>query len=231
MNELPRIAFIEQRFPRPKVESIAQAIQGGFSTDTLTQMDLRDMQLAIAVGSRGIANLAAIVRETVTVLKARGAEPFIVPAMGSHGGGTPEGQQKTLEDYGVTENNIGAPVRSSMETICLGETNDGIPVHIDRIASESDGIIVINRIKPHTDFHGVIESGILKMITIGLGNRNGALACHANTSRLTYDQIILSISNTVIAMGKNPLWRGGIGERLSRNRFDRSHPRREYRRT
>jgi len=134
--------------------------------------------VAVAVGSRGIANLALIVRSTVEYVKRQGGRPFIVPAMGSHGGATAEGQKAVLAGYGVTEETVGAPVRSSMETVRLEPSGCDVPLFVDRAAYEADGILLINRIKPHTDFHGPYESGLVKMGVIGLGKQAMALEIH-----------------------------------------------------
>jgi hypothetical protein len=130
-------------------------------------------RIAIAVGSRGIANLPLIVREVVAWVTAQGGSPFIVPAMGSHGGATAEGQRRLLETYGITEQNVGAPIVSSMDAVELGPD-----AFMDKAAYEADAVIVINRIKPHTSFHGDYESGLLKMIAIGLAKDAGATAIH-----------------------------------------------------
>lgn len=134
-------------------------------------------KIAIAVGSRGIANLEEIVRIVVDKLRATGCTPFIVPAMGSHGGATGEGQTGVLAARGITEDRVGAPIRATMEVASLGEV-DGIPLFLDRLAAGADGIVLINRVKPHTNFVGPTESGLLKMIAIGLGNQIGAEHYH-----------------------------------------------------
>jgi len=146
-------------------EEIASAVRPG-------------MSVAITAGSRGIASIDEIIRAVIEGLKERGAEPFIVPAMGSHGGATAEGQVEILASLGVTEESCGAPIRSSMETVEIGETARGVPVFMDRIASEADGVVVVNRIKAHTDFRAEVESGLLKMASIGLGKHAQALALH-----------------------------------------------------
>jgi hypothetical protein len=132
----------------------------------------------VGVGSRGINNLVPAVRALTGVLKAAGAQPFIVPAMGSHGGASAEGQRSILADYGVTEESVGAPVRATMETVETGELDDGYPVYFDAYAYAADAVVVVNRIKPHTDFSGVIESGLAKMCAIGLGKQKGASTIH-----------------------------------------------------
>jgi hypothetical protein len=155
---------------------------------------LRALGISVAVGSRGISRLQTIVRETVDFLKNAGARPFIVPAMGSHGGATPEGQQAILAGYGITEEAIGAPVQASMEVQQLGTTEDGVPVYCSQEALKADGILLVNRVKPHTDFQGKLGSGLLKMLVIGLGKRAGAAACHQAAARLGHEQVIRTAS-------------------------------------
>lgn len=134
-------------------------------------------RIAVAAGSRGIANLEQVVRTVVDKLKQSGCIPFIVPAMGSHGGATPDGQTSVLAGRGITEERVGAPIKATMEVQPLGEV-DGIPLFLDRFAAEADGIVLVNRVKPHTNFVGPTESGLLKMIAIGLGNQIGAEHYH-----------------------------------------------------
>jgi hypothetical protein len=135
-------------------------------------------RIAVAVGSRGIDNLTTIVREVVAYVRTRRAEPFIVPAMGSHGGATAEGQAEVLRTSGVSEQSVNAPIHASMDVVELPRGDLSFGVFMDRHAYESDGVILINRIKPHTDYHGRYESGLMKMALIGLGKREGALALH-----------------------------------------------------
>jgi hypothetical protein len=137
------------------------------------------MRIAIAVGSRGVAEIPTLTRVTVEEIRRRGAHPFIVPAMGSHGGATGEGQTDVLANLGVTEASAGCEILSSMEVVELGRLPAGLPVYMDKYAYEADGIVVINRVKPHTAFRGPCESGVVKMITIGLGKQKGAESCHA----------------------------------------------------
>jgi hypothetical protein len=132
----------------------------------------------ITAGSRGIANIAVITAAVVEAVRRQGAEPFVVAAMGSHGGGADAGQRAVLDGYGITEAHIGCPISSTMETICLGETIDGLPVYFDRAAYESDGIIVLNRVKPHSSLTGELGSGLMKMAAIGLGKHRGADTIH-----------------------------------------------------
>jgi hypothetical protein len=137
------------------------------------------MTIAIGCGSRGIANISEATKSVVDFLLKCKAKPFIFPAMGSHGGATADGQVKVLSDYGITEDSMGCPIKSSMEVVELSKLDDGMPVYIDKFASEADGIVVISRIKPHTNFRAPIESGIVKMLTIGMGKIAGATVLHS----------------------------------------------------
>jgi hypothetical protein len=163
---------------------------------------LRGKRVAVAVGSRGIASLQEIVGAVCGWLKAQGARPFIFPAMGSHGGGTGEGQRKILKGYGITESAMGVEIRSSMETVLVGTTPEGFHVFMDRSAWESDGVVPVNRIKPHTDFSGKIESGLLKMMTIGMGKLEGATEAHRQSRKYGFETTIRSVSGKVLASGK-----------------------------
>jgi hypothetical protein len=158
-------------------------------------------RIAVAVGSRGIANLALIVRELVAGLRARGLVPFIVPAMGSHGGACSAGQLAILEDYGVTEVAVGAPVVSSMETVELAPTAAGTRVFMARAAWESDGVVLVNRIKAHSDFHGQFESGLMKMAVIGLGKHEQALEIHSH-GVFGLRGLIGPVAQSILATGK-----------------------------
>ncbi len=140
-------------------------------------------RVAITAGSRGVSNIPLLIAAVVDELRARGAEPFVVPAMGSHGGATAEGQVELLRSLGVTDEAVGAPIRASMEVVELGQTDQGVKVFCDKLAFQSDMIVAINRVKPHTGFRGDIESGIVKMLVIGLGKRHGAEAMHQSPER------------------------------------------------
>jgi hypothetical protein len=154
--------------------------------------------IAVGVGSRGISSLALVVKTTVDLLKRAGAAPFLIPAMGSHGGATPEGQAGVLAEYGVTEASCGAPVRASMETRVVGRTEDGVDVHVSVEALKADGVVLINRVKPHTDFGLPLGSGILKMLAIGLGKKNGAVACHEAVARLGHERVIRTVARVML---------------------------------
>jgi hypothetical protein len=171
-----KLTRIRQQFQRDRLDDVEPAVTRELAC--LKSALRPGLRIAIAVGSRGIANLEAIVRTTVAFVKAAGAEPFIVPAMGSHGGATAEGQAELLAALGVTEQNVGAAVISSMETVTLPQGDSQVRLFMDRHAYESDGVILINRIKPHTDYHGPYESGLVKMAVIGLGKHDQPLEIH-----------------------------------------------------
>lgn len=170
---LPPMHMVQQKFNVPPGVDVATEIEGQWEKIKDRINIDEGARVAVGVGSRGIANLAETVRAVATHLRAAGAEPFIIPAMGSHGGATAEGQIQVLSHLGVTEETVGAPVVATMDVQPMGEEN-GIPLFLDRLAFEADGIVLINRIKLHTDFSGPTESGIIKMMAIGLGNQVGA---------------------------------------------------------
>lgn len=175
---VPRVVRIRQRFDNTKLADPVAALQEELKKPGTLDAVKPGQQVAVAVGSRGIANIAAVTRATVDAIKNAGAHPFIVPCMGSHGGATAEGQKEVLHHLGIDEATMGVEVRSTMEVVKLAELPNGLPVYVDKYANEADAIVVINRVKPHTAFRGRIESGIMKMISIGLGKQKGAEACH-----------------------------------------------------
>ena len=162
----------------------------------------RGALVAVTCGSRGIDRIAVVVRAACAVLREVGASPIVVPAMGSHAGATAEGQRRLLADYGVTEEGIGAPIASSMETVSLGRTPEGIEVFMDRAAWESGRVLVLNRVKTHTDFHGEVESGLMKMMAVGLGKLEGARSFHENSMRLGFDNAILAMGRHILNDGR-----------------------------
>jgi hypothetical protein len=175
---VPRLVKVRQSFERPQVadvagELVAKLRAGG----TLARVKKGD-RVAITAGSRGITGLPLVLKTIASEIRAAGGEPFLFPAMGSHGGATAEGQRDMLAGMGITEETVGAPIRASMETVEIGVSSNGFPVHIDRFAAEADGIVVVNRIKPHVAFRGPCESGLMKMIVIGMGKQKGADTCH-----------------------------------------------------
>lgn len=179
--KFPRVLKIQQHFQGPVVEDLDAAVSQQMEHVQLSLKIKPGMRVAITAGSRGIVNIAVIVRAVANELKKLGAEPFIVPTMGSHGGATAEGQIEVLESLGITEEFCGAPILSSMEVVHVGETPDGMPVHVDKYAWEADGIILMGRVKVHTDFKSPIsiESGLLKMAAIGLGKHKQAFLIHS----------------------------------------------------
>jgi hypothetical protein len=185
--QLPRMFQVRQFFDKAHIglEDIPQAVAAQLSRPELGDLIRGGKRYAITCGSRGVANAAIITKAVAAFVKSRGGHPFVVPAMGSHGGASAEGQRALLAAYGVTEESLGCPIVSSMETVVIGKSEPGpggktYAVRIDRNAAEADGIIVAGRIKPHTDFRGPYESGIMKMMAIGLGKREGAEICHQN---------------------------------------------------
>jgi hypothetical protein len=175
---VPPVVRIRQRFDDDKLADPIGVLQEELKKPGAIDQIQPGQQVAVAVGSRGVANVAGMTRAVIDAIKAAGGQPFIVPCMGSHGGATDEGQAEVLHHLGIDEQSMGAPIRSSMEVVKIDELANGLPVYVDKIASTADAIIVINRVKPHTAFRGPIESGIMKMIAIGLGKQKGAEACH-----------------------------------------------------
>ena len=174
------MAAVLQRFDDAHISDVEKAVREQLTRPEIAARVHSGMRIAIGAGSRGIANIGITVRTTVQALRELGAKPFVFPAMGSHGGATAEGQQAVLAGYGITEEDVGAPIRATMDTILIGEMKDGTPVHMDRYAHEADGVVLINRIKPHTSYRGPIESGVVKMIVIGMGKIQGATHMHAH---------------------------------------------------
>ncbi|HZY84144.1 MAG TPA: hypothetical protein VFE78_04905 [Gemmataceae bacterium] len=194
----PQFVRVRQQFERPRVEDVPAAVAAALEKLGLGRTIRPGQTVALTAGSRGIANIPLILRSTAAFLKKLGARPFLVPAMGSHGGGAAEGQRKVLESYGITEEFVGAPIRASMETVQVGATAEGYPVLLDRHASEADHIGVVARVKPHTAFHGPIESGLLKMMMIGLGKHAGALLYHRVLLEQPYDAVVRSVGRTLL---------------------------------
>ncbi|MBN1442117.1 MAG: DUF2088 domain-containing protein [Planctomycetes bacterium] len=200
--EIPPMFLARQRFDRPRVDDPAAAVAEQLER-LLPPSSLRPgAPIGVTVGSRGIANIAEIARAAVDFLRARGAAPFIIPAMGSHGGARAEGQAQLIAHLGVTEASMGCPIRSSMETRSLGTTPEGIDVRIAEAAWEADGILVMNRIKPHTDYKGEIESGLAKMCAIGLGKYDGAREIHGRLFDLGLGVAIRRVAEAVLSTGR-----------------------------
>jgi hypothetical protein len=177
--ELPRICSVEQNFDTSSID-VKERIRAELAKPAIKQLLIPGLKAAVAVGSRGIGEIDTIIRTIVDELKKNGLEVFIVPAMGSHGGATAEGQIEYLAGYNITEKTMGVPIRSSMEVVALGEVEAGVPVLFDKLAfEEADLIVPVNRVKCHTGFRGPVESGLHKMLVIGLGNHIGAQSIHA----------------------------------------------------
>ncbi|WP_279076038.1 lactate racemase domain-containing protein [Bilophila wadsworthia] len=174
---LPHLFSVRQRFRDDALVDVALSVTRSLDQSRLAER-LTGREIAIGVGSRGIANLGGIVRTVVDWFRQHGSAPFIFPAMGSHGGASAEGQRDVLAHLGITEDSAGCSIRSTMDTVCVGTLDNGLPVYLDKMAARADGIFMINRIKPHTGFSGEHESGLVKMAVIGLGKQRGAEACH-----------------------------------------------------
>ena len=195
----PRMLRLSQKFEGPELADVQQETRSQLAALELGDKIRPGESVAITAGSRGIANIASIIKAASRHLKDIGAQPFVVPAMGSHGGGTAEGQQEILHSYGVTEEYTGAPIRSSMETVIVDTTPQGIPVHFDRHAYEADHVVVCGRVKPHTGFVGPIESGLHKMMLIGLGKHQGAKIYHRAIKDFSFLEIILAVADVILS--------------------------------
>ncbi len=176
--DIPQIAPLRQTASQPAIADVAAEVRRQWRESRVAGRIRRGSRVAVAVGSRGIANLSALVRATLDSLRDLGAQPFVVAAMGSHGGATAVGQRDLLADYGISEQALGVPVKTDMTAVRIGVNSWGEPVWWDKNALESDAVITVSRVKPHTDFRGRFESGIAKMLVIGLGKRDGAAQHH-----------------------------------------------------
>ena len=214
---LPRFVRVHQSFPHNELseEEIRSFLENYFSKPEIKNAIKPKERICITCGSRGVSNMVFVTRWLADKVKELGAYPFLVPAMGSHGGATAEGQKKILESLGITEDSIGCPILSSMETVKISEVED-FSVNMDKNAFEADGVIVLNRIKAHTSFEGPVESGLMKMMAIGLGKQYGAHICHAKGDDYMSHRIFL-IGNEMI---KNANIRIGVG--LIENAFDKT---------
>ena len=209
---LPTMLRLRQTFARPRVTDIPATVARSLEAAGLPIE--RGDTVAVGAGSRGIANVDVIVGATVRWLRDLGARPFVFPAMGSHGGGTAEGQLSVLAHYGITEATMGCPVRATMDVTQVGEAL-GLPVWLDRYAAEADWIGLVNRIKPHTDFKGSIESGLFKMMTIGLGKWKGAVQYHRANVSHGYETVITAVGREMLAKV-----RIGFGVGIVENGYD-----------
>ena len=198
MARFPKMCDLIQTFDTPRVADIAATVRQQMQSLRLENMILPGQTVAIPAGSRGIANIGLILREIAAHFSAMGALPFVVPAMGSHGGGTVEGQVRMLSSLGITEQSIGVPIRATMETVIVAQTTNGLPVHFDKYASEADHVFVVGRVKPHTRFVGPVESGLHKMMLIGFGKHEGAKVYHRGILTTSFTEIVAAVAERVL---------------------------------
>jgi hypothetical protein len=211
----PKMIRVRQQFERARVADIPAAVRTELERVDVGRTIRPGHSVALTAGSRGIANIAVILKAVADFIKKLGAKPFLVPTMGSHGGGTAEGQRAVLESYGITEAFVGAPIRASMEVVSLGSTPEGWPVVLDRHAAEADHIGVVARVKAHTGYHGPIESGLMKMMMIGLGKHAGALIYHRILLEQPFDKVVRSVGKVV--RGRAPI---AFGLGIVENAYD-----------
>jgi Lactate racemase N-terminal domain len=201
---LPRMARVRQQLPDEHLPDAAGAVRAALANGLLSARIKPGQRVAITAGSRGIADIQTVIRTVVEELRAVGAQPFVVPAMGSHGGATVEGQRAVLAEYGITEPEVGAPILATMETVEVGALEDGTPCYMDRNAWEGDAVVVVGRVKAHTAFRADIESGLCKMLAIGLGKQRGADTNHARGLAETIPaaaSVILSTGKVALGLG------------------------------
>lgn len=197
VQAVPRMFKVRQEFPRPEPLDVPSTVAAQIaSVQDRLQPHAR---VAVTVGSRGISNIREIVRAVLDALKAAGVQPFILPAMGSHGGATPEGQKRILADYGITEETMGVPIEAAMATREVGRTADGIRAFTSAVALEADGIVVLNRVKPHTDyFSRTLGSGLIKMMVVGMGKHDGAANFHRTAVHRGYEETLRMLGRVVL---------------------------------
>lgn len=197
VQTVPRMFKVRQEFPRPEPLDIPATVAAQIaSVQDRLQPNAR---VAVTVGSRGIANFREIVRAVLDALTAAGVQPFILPAMGSHGGATPEGQKRILADYGITEEMMGVPIEAAMATREVGRTADGVRAFSSAVALEADGIVVLNRVKPHTDyFSRTLGSGLIKMMVVGMGKHDGAANFHRTAVHHGYEETLRMLGRVVL---------------------------------
>jgi hypothetical protein len=215
MDHFPKIFKIRQKIDTPRVENIGRKVDELLDQFELSKKVKKGERIGLTAGSRGIKDKPKVLKTIIDRLKELGVSPFVVPCMGSHGGATAEGQIEVLESLGITEKSIGAPILSSTEVEEIGHTRFGTPVLIDKNLLKADKIIVVNRIKPHTDFEGEIESGLVKMMVIGMGKPKGALMVHRLTIQHGFPAVLAEVGS--ILLKKLPIFFGvGIVE----NQYD-----------
>ena len=230
---LPDLFRVRQRFQGPELSDVEGETHRQLARLDLARRIAPGQSVAITAGSRGITSIDVILRAVVAHLRSLGAEPFIVPAMGSHGGGTAAGQTKMLAQLGITEASCGCPIRASMETVIVSRAPEGFDVHFDRIASEADHVLVVGRVKPHTRFTGALESGLMKMMLIGLGKHEGAKIYHRAIVDHSFDRIVRSVARQVLercricaglAIVENAYDRTALIEAIEPERFETREP-------
>lgn len=200
--QFPRLLLVRQKFPDRRIPDVAAEVHKQLGVSGFAARLKPGSRIAIGVGSRGIHNIATIVRHVVAYWKDKGMQPFIFPAMGSHGAASAAGQADVLAHYGIIEETMGCPVLSQLEVVSLGKTADGIEAFMDKLAYDSDGVMLVGRVKWHTDFAGKIESGLFKMMAIGLGKFAGAQRYHSYAYRLGLEHVIRSVGRQVLQSGK-----------------------------
>ena len=196
--DFPRMHRIRQTIDAPKIDNIKDTITKELSKLDLTSLIRPGARIAITAGSRGINHIDLILKTLIDILKKNRADPFIVPAMGSHGNGTAQGQIDILKSLNITQDTMGVPILSSMEVVQIGISSHGFPILVDKHAATADAVVVMNRIKPHTEFEGPIESGLMKMMAIGLGNHKGCFQVHKQTVNFGYSKIIPEIGSIIL---------------------------------
>src|SRR5579883_2209698 len=199
---LPRFVHVRQSFPNRAIPDIPRHVHRELAASGLAGRVPKGARVAVGVGSRGISNIATITRAVIDFWKSQGANPFLFPAMGSHGAATAEGQADVLAHYGITEDKVGCPILSSLDVVPLGRTADGIQAYMDRNAYGADGVMLISRVKWHTDFEDTIESGLFKMMAIGLAKFAGAQQYHTFAYTLGLGHVVRTVGREVLRTGK-----------------------------
>ncbi len=201
-SSLPQFFRVTQRLKGPTVGSVAEVVRSELDKLGLRMWIKPGQTVAITSGSRGLSHLVDITRSIAAYFQDLKAQPFLVPAMGSHGGGTAEGQAAVLAGYGITEASVGVPIHATMDTVVLGHTQDGVPVHFDKRAFDADHVFVWNRVKPHTILSGEIQSGLFKMLLLGLGKQNGAKAYHGALLDRSMEALVQEVLPIILSKGK-----------------------------
>ncbi|MCX6633426.1 MAG: hypothetical protein NTW28_38005 [Candidatus Solibacter sp.] len=200
--QFPRLLVVRQKFPDRKIVDVAATVRAELGASGFAGRLKPGSRVAIGVGSRGIHNIATIVRKAVEYWKEQGMRPVLFPAMGSHGAANAAGQAEVLASYGITEATMGCPLISQLEVVSLGKTSDGIEAFMDKVAYDADGVMLVGRVKWHTDFAGKIESGLFKMMAIGLGKFAGAQRYHSYAYHVGLEHVIRSVGRQVLKSGK-----------------------------